>query len=183
MPNANHVTVMGNLTRDPEIKYTPKGTPIAEFGLAINRYYTPENGERQEQTTFVDITLYGRTAEIAKDYLGKGKPVYIEGRLHLDTWDDKETGQKRSKLKVIGENLQLIEKAPQGENGGGSSQNQGQGQQRSQGQGQGGGQRPQGGGAGGQRPSQQPQGGGNRQQPQRPSAPAPTHEDDDDIPF
>lgn len=177
MPNFNSVHIMGNLTRDIDLKYTPKGTAVADVSLAINRYYTPENGERQEQTTFVDVTLYGRNAEVAKDYLSKGKPVFIEGRLHLDTWDDKETGQKRSKLKVIGDGLQLIEKAPQGENGVGSGQSQGQGQPRSQAQGKG--QCSQGGGGGGQRPPQQSQGGGNRQQ----QRPAPTHEEDGDIPF
>ena len=95
MANLNKVMLIGNLTRDPEIKYTPKGSAIAELGLAINRYYTTESGEKKEETTFVDVTLWGRQAEIAKEYLTKGKPVYIEGRLQLDTWDDKQTGQKR----------------------------------------------------------------------------------------
>jgi single-strand DNA-binding protein len=98
---------MGRLTRDPELRYTPKGTALVEIGLAVNRTWT-EEGQKREETTFVDVTLWGRTAEIAQQYLHKGSPVFIEGRLQLDTWDDKQTGQKRSKLRIIGENLQLL---------------------------------------------------------------------------
>ncbi len=108
MPNLNKVMLIGNLTRDPEVKFTPKGTAIAEIGLAINRAWKNEAGEKQEETTFVDVTLWGRQAEIARDFLAKGKPVYIEGRLQLDSWDDKQTGQKRNKLKVTGEQMQLL---------------------------------------------------------------------------
>lgn len=108
MANLNRVLLIGNLTRDPEVKYTPKGTAIAEIGLAINRNYTTESGEKREETTFVDIELFGRLAEIAGEYLKKGRPVFIEGRLKLDTWDDKQTGQKRSKMRVVGEGLQLL---------------------------------------------------------------------------
>jgi single-strand DNA-binding protein len=108
MANLNKVMLMGNLTRDPEVRYTPKGTAVAELGLAINRVYTADNNEKREETTFVDVTLWGRTAEIAGEYLKKGRPVFIEGRLQLDTWDDKQTGQKRSKLKVVGEAMQLM---------------------------------------------------------------------------
>jgi len=108
MANLNKVMLMGNLTRDPEVRYTPKGTAVAELGMAINRIYSAENGEKREETTFVDVTLWGRTAEIAGEYLKKGRPVFIEGRLQLDSWDDKQTGQKRSKLKVVGEAMQLI---------------------------------------------------------------------------
>ncbi|MEK0446870.1 MAG: Single-stranded DNA-binding protein [Verrucomicrobiota bacterium] len=99
---------MGNLTRDPEIKYTPKGTAVADIGLAINRVYSSDQGEKREETTFVDVELWGRQAEIAGEFLKKGRPVYIEGRLKLDTWDDKQTGQKRSKMRVVGETLQLL---------------------------------------------------------------------------
>ena len=99
--------LIGNLTRDPEIKYTAKGTAIGDLSLAINRSFKGDNGERQEETTFVDVTLWGKTAELAGQYLAKGRPVYIEGRLQLDTWQDKE-GQKRSKLKVIGEVMQFL---------------------------------------------------------------------------
>lgn len=108
MASFNKVMLMGNLTRDPEIKYTPKGTAIADIGLAVNRNYTTESGEKREEVTFVDVTLWGRVAEIVGEYCKKGRPLFVEGRLQLDTWDDKQTGQKRSKLKVIGENIQLL---------------------------------------------------------------------------
>jgi single-strand DNA-binding protein len=108
MANFNKVMLMGNVTRDPEVRYTPKGTAVTEVGLAVNRVYSGENGEKREETTFVDITLWGRLAEIAGDYAKKGRPIFIEGRLQLDTWDDKQTGQKRSKLRVVGETLQLL---------------------------------------------------------------------------
>lgn len=119
MASFNKVILLGNLTRDPEVRYTPKGTAVTELGMAVNRVYTAENGEKREETTFVDITLWGRTAEIAGEYLKKGRPVFIEGRLQLDTWDDKQSGQKRSKLKVVGEGLQLIGSRPGGSSGGG----------------------------------------------------------------
>lgn len=108
MANLNKVMLMGNLTRDPELRYTPKGTAVADIGMAINRVRTNDQGERQEDTTFVDVTLWGRQAELAQQYLSKGRPVYIEGRLQMDTWEDKNSGQKRSKLKVVGENMQFI---------------------------------------------------------------------------
>ncbi len=95
---------------------------MAELGLAINRIYSAENGEKREETTFVDVTLWGRTAEIAGEYLKKGRPVFIEGRLQLDTWDDKQTGQKRSKLKVVGEGIQLLGSRGGGEGGGGGGE-------------------------------------------------------------
>jgi len=119
--------LMGNCTRDPEVKYTPKGTAVAELGLAVNRVYSTDQGERREETTFVDVELWGRQAEIAGEYLKKGRPVYIEGRLKLDTWDDKATGQKRSKMRVVCENLQLLGSreggggGEPGEGGGGSA--------------------------------------------------------------
>ena len=118
MASFNKVILLGNLTRDPEVRYTPKGTAVTELGMAVNRVYTAENGEKREETTFVDVTLWGRTAEIAGEYLKKGRPVFIEGRLQLDTWDDKQSGQKRSKLKVVGEGLQLIGSRPTGGGGG-----------------------------------------------------------------
>ncbi|MEO1845217.1 MAG: single-stranded DNA-binding protein [Akkermansiaceae bacterium] len=108
MANLNKVMLIGNLTRDPELRYTPKGTAVADIGMAINRVRTNDQGERQEDTTFVDVTLWGRQAELAQQYLSKGRPVYIEGRLQMDTWEDKNSGQKRSKLKVVGENMQFI---------------------------------------------------------------------------
>jgi len=119
MANLNKVMLIGNLTRDPEIKYTPKGSAVADIALAVNRNYTLENGEKREETTFVDIVLWGRLAEIAGEYLKKGRPVYIEGRLQLDSWDDKQTGQKRTKMRVVGEGLQLLGSRGDGGGGGG----------------------------------------------------------------
>src|SRR6202051_1154046 len=123
MANLNRLLLIGNLTRDPEVRYTPKGTAVTEIGLAVNRSYSGEDGERKEETTFVDVTLWARQAEIAGQYLKKGRPVFIEGRLQLDTWDDKQTGQKRSKLRVVAENLQLIGSRPSG--GGGDEEGSG----------------------------------------------------------
>jgi single-strand DNA-binding protein len=108
MANLNRVLLIGNLTRDPEVRYTPKGTAVADIGIAVNRVYSAEDGEKKEETTFVDVTLWGRQAEVAGQYLKKGRPVFIEGRLQLDTWDDKQTGQKRSRLRVVSENMQLL---------------------------------------------------------------------------
>jgi single-strand DNA-binding protein len=126
MASFNKVILLGNLTRDPEVRYTPKGTAVTELGMAVNRVYSGENGEKREETTFVDVTLWGRTAEIAGEYLKKGRPVFIEGRLQLDTWDDKQSGQKRSKLKVVGEGLQLLGGRPGGGGGGGGDEEGGQ---------------------------------------------------------
>ncbi len=108
MASLNKVMLIGNLTRDPEIRYTPKGQAVADIGLAVNRFYNTESGERREEVTFIDITLWGRTAEVVHQYCKKGRPLFVEGRLQLDTWDDKQTGQKRSKLKVIGDGIQLL---------------------------------------------------------------------------
>jgi single-strand DNA-binding protein len=112
MANFNKVMLLGNITRDPEIKYTPKGTAVTDIGLAINRVYTTDGGEKREDTTFVDVTLWGRTAEIVNQYCKKGSPLFIEGRLQLDSWEDKQTGQKRSKLRVVGEGIQLLGSRP-----------------------------------------------------------------------
>ena len=126
MASFNKVILVGNLTRDPQVKYTTGGTAVTEIGLAVSRQWTDkQTNTRKEETTFVDITLWGRTAEIAGEYLAKGRPVLIEGRLQLDTWDDRESGQKRSKLKVIGENMTMLGSrsdgggAPGGGGGGG----------------------------------------------------------------
>ena len=108
MASFNKVILVGNITRDPEVRYTPKGGAVCDLGLAINRKYTTESGEKRDEVTFVDVTTWGKLAEIAGQYCRKGKPVLIEGRLQLDTWDDRKTGQKRSKLRVIGESLQLL---------------------------------------------------------------------------
>ena len=117
MASFNKVILLGNLTRDPEVRYTPKGTAVTDLGLAVNRTYTADNGEKREEVTFVDVTFWGRTAEVAGEYLKKGRPVFVEGRLQLDSWDDKQSGQKRTKLKVIGENMQMLG-APRGGGGG-----------------------------------------------------------------
>jgi single-strand DNA-binding protein len=102
----NRVILVGNLTRDPELRYTPGGTAVTDVGLAVNDRRKNPNGEWVEETTFVDVTLWGRTAEVASEYLTKGSSALIEGRLKLDTWES--DGQKRSKLKVVGEKLQLL---------------------------------------------------------------------------
>ena len=100
MSSFNQVILMGNLTRDPEVAYTPKGTAVAKLGLAVNRKWKTEEGESKEEVTFVDCEAWGKTAETLGQYMKKGSPIFVLGRLKLDQWDDKETGQKRSKLKV-----------------------------------------------------------------------------------
>lgn len=127
MASFNKVMLLGNCTRDPEVKYTPKGSAVTDLGLAVNRYYTTDSGEKREETTFVDVTMWGRQAEIAGEYLKKGRPVFIEGRLQLDTWDDKQTGQKRSKLRVVCENFQLLGSRDGGGEAGGGSRSGGGG--------------------------------------------------------
>jgi single-strand DNA-binding protein len=102
----NRVILVGNLTRDVELKYTPSGTAVTDVGLAVNDRRKSQTGEWIEETTFVEVTLWGRTAEVASEYLSKGSPVLIEGRLKLDTWET--DGQKRSKLRVVGERMQLL---------------------------------------------------------------------------
>jgi single-strand DNA-binding protein len=124
MASFNKVILLGNLTRDPEVRYTPKGTAVTDLGLAVNRTYTADNGEKREEVTFVDVTFWGRTAEVAGEYLKKGRPVFVEGRLQLDSWDDKTSGQKRSKLKVIGENMQMLG-SPRGAGGGAGGDEEG----------------------------------------------------------
>ena len=149
MASYNKVLLMGNLTRDPEMRYTPSGMALCRLGLAVNRVFTDKNNQRREEVTFVDIDVWGRQAEIAQQYLSKGRPVFVEGRLKLDQWDDKQTGQKRSKLSVVGDRIQFI-----GGGGGGQGQGGGQG----------------GGGQGAARPQ--------RAAPARPNAPANTEAPD-----
>ena len=153
MPNYNKVILMGNLTRDPEVRYTSGGTAIAKLGMAINRTWTNKEGQKQEETTFVDVDAFGRQAEVIGQYLKKGRPVMIEGRLKLDQWDDKQTGQKRSKLGVTLEGFQFIDS--RGEGGGGGEYS-------------GGSSAPSGGGGGGDAPSKGAGGG---------------FAEDDDVPF
>lgn len=109
MANFNKVILAGNLTRDPELRYTPQGTAIAEIGMAINRSWKTPTGEAREEVTFVDVAAFGRTGEVIAQYLKKGRPILIEGRLKLDTWEDKQTNQKKSKLRVICENFQFLD--------------------------------------------------------------------------
>lgn len=119
MASFNKVILIGNLTRDPQVRYTPGGMAVSDIGLAVNRTWVDkQTNQKKEDVTFVDVTLWGRTAEIAGEYLTKGKQVLIEGRLQLDTWDDKETGQKRNKLKVIGENMTMLGSRQDGDGGG-----------------------------------------------------------------
>src|SRR5213080_2232682 len=122
MASFNKVILLGNLTRDPEVRYTPKGSAVCDLGIAINRSYTLDSGEKREEVTYVDVVLWSRLAEIAGEYLKKGRPVFIEGRLQLDTWDDKQSGQKRSKLRVIGETMQLLGGRPPGAGSGGGGE-------------------------------------------------------------
>jgi len=120
MASFNKVILVGNVTRDVEVRYTPSGSAVADVGMAVNRTWFDKNAnEKKEEVTFIDVTLWGRAAEVAGEYLSKGKPVLIEGRLTLDTWEDKETGKKRSKLKVTGEKMTMLggagASAPRGE--------------------------------------------------------------------
>jgi single-strand DNA-binding protein len=118
MANLNKVMLIGNLTRDPELRVTPKGTAICQFGLAINRTFKDESGATRDETTFVDIEAWGKSGETIAKYVTKGRPLYVEGRLKLDTWDDKTSGQKRSKLKIVLENFQFLGGREGGEAGG-----------------------------------------------------------------
>jgi single-strand DNA-binding protein len=166
MPSFNKVILAGNLTRDPELRYTPKGTAVAKIGLAMNRQWKDETGQQKEEVTFVDVDAFGRQAEVISQYLKKGRPILVEGRLKLDQWDDKQTNQKRSRLGVVLESFQFLD------SGGG--------------QGGGGGFSGGGGGGGGA-------GGSPRPAPSRPSGPAaatppPATEEmppdaEDDVPF
>ena len=112
--------LIGNLTRDPELRHTPSGKVVSELGLAINRTWSNDQGQKQEETTFVDVSVWGRQAEVIQQYVTKGSPIYIEGRLQLDTWDDKTTGQKRSKLRVLCENFQFLPSGKSNTGGSGS---------------------------------------------------------------
>jgi len=109
MANFNRVILAGNLTRDPELRYTPKGMAIAHFSLAINRTWKSETGEMKEEVTFVEVDAFGRQAEVIGQYMKKGRPFLVEGRLKLDQWEDKNTHQKQSKLKVVLEGFSFID--------------------------------------------------------------------------
>lgn len=169
MANYNKVFLMGNLTRDPELRYTPNGTAVADFGVAVNRQWRGQNGEKREETCFVDITAWARQAEVLKEYMSKGRPIFIEGRLQLEQWEGRD-GQKRNKLSVVLEQFQFIGgRGESGGSGGGGSD---------------------GGGGGGQRRRQASQQQRGEQQPERQDRDqAPPEDDtgfapgDDDIPF
>jgi len=108
MAYLNKVFLIGNLTRDPELRVTPKGTAICQFGLAVNRQFKDESGQTRDETTFVDIEAWGKQGELVAKYLTKGSPAMVEGRLKFDQWEDKQTQQKRSKLKVVLDNVQFL---------------------------------------------------------------------------
>ena len=118
MASFNKVILAGNLTRDPELRYTPKGTAIARIGLAVNRTWKTETGETREEVTFVDVDAFGRQAEVISQYFKKGKPLLVEGRLRLDQWEDKNTHQKQSKLKVVLEGFSFLDSRGGGDGGG-----------------------------------------------------------------
>ena len=175
MASLNKVFLMGNLTRDPELRYTPNGTPLCEFGLAINRTYKTREGEQRDETCFVDVTMWGRRAVVISEYFTKGRPIFIEGRLKLDQWETADG--RRSKLTVVADNFEFI-----GGRGGDQDSSQG-------GAGRGGDQASSQGGAGrgAARPPDQQQRG---RQADAQSGPAPEAPDDsgydvsdDDIPF
>ncbi len=195
MANLNKVMIIGNLTADPDVRTTPRGNTVAELRLAVNRVSSgPNEGERREETTFLDVTCWGRTAEIAGQYLAKGRPVFIEGRLQQDTWEDKQTGQKRSKIRIVAENMQLLgsrdgggqsqgggyqQRANNYNNGGGYSNggNYGGGYNNGGGYSNGGGQGGYSNGGG------YNNGGYQQQRPQQTPPPPMPAEEDDDIPF
>jgi len=168
MASFNKVILLGNLTRDPQLKYLPSQTAVAEFGIACNRKFKSAAGEDREEVTFVDITAFGKQAELINQYFTKGKPIFIEGRLKFDSWEDKQGGGKRSKLTVVLEGFQFIG----GRDGGGGGGGRSQGYE---------------GGADEGGPSAPPQRGPSRQAPSQPQAQPPFGDEqqfkDDDIPF
>lgn len=192
MANLNKVMLIGNLTADPEVRTTPRGNSLTELRLAVNRVSSgPNEGERREETTFLDVTCWGRTGEVAAQYLSKGRPVFIEGRLQMDTWEDKQTGQRRSRIRIIAENLQLLGGRDGGQQGGSYQQrnnySNGGGYQQGGGNYGNGGGYQQGGsnyGNGGGNNGGYRQGGYNQQPAPQQQAPAPMPmEEEDDIPF
>ncbi|HEX3625561.1 MAG TPA: single-stranded DNA-binding protein [Verrucomicrobiae bacterium] len=121
MANFNKVIIAGNLTRDPELRYTPKGTAVARITLAVNRTFTAgEGGEKKEEVSFVDVDVWGRQAEVISQYMKKGRPLLVEGRLKQDSWEDKNTKQKMSKLKVVLETFSFLDSGNRGGDGGGA---------------------------------------------------------------
>jgi single-strand DNA-binding protein len=174
MASFNKVLLMGNLTRDPQLKYLPSQTAVAEFGLACNRKFRTANGEDREEVTFVDVTAFGKQAEVINQYMNKGKPIFIEGRLKYDTWEDKQGGGKRSKLTVVIENFQFVG----GRDGGGAGGGGGGGGEQGRSY-EGGDQRPQ---ARGPAPQRQPQRAATAPAPEQPFGDEQQFKEDD-IPF
>jgi len=125
MPSLNKVLLMGNLTRDPELRVTPKGTPICQFSLAINRQFKMDSGESREEVIYVDVEAWGKQGETIAKYCTKGRPLYVEGRLRLDQWEDKNTKEKRSRMKVVLEQFQFLGEGRGGGGGGGGGGGEG----------------------------------------------------------
>jgi single-strand DNA-binding protein len=117
MPSLNKVFLMGNLTRDPELRYTPGGSAVCEMGLAINRRFAQANGEVKDETTFVDVVVWGKQAESAQRFLQKGAGAFVEGRLQYDTWVEKDTQKKRSRIRIVAERLQFLGRREDGSQG------------------------------------------------------------------
>jgi single-strand DNA-binding protein len=159
MASFNKVILMGNLTRDPELRVTPKGTAVCQIGLAVNSTYKDKEGNQKEEVTFIDVDVFGRQAEVIAKYMSKGRPILIEGRLKLDSWESKE-GEKRSKLKVVLENFQFV--GSRGDSSGGEA--------------------PGGGGTSGPDDNAPPPRAPNRGNA-TPSAPKPAGVDEEDVPF
>jgi single-strand DNA-binding protein len=118
MASFNRVILAGNLTRDPELRYTPKGTAVCRFTLAVSRNWVGEDGQKKEEVSFIDVDAWGRQGEVVAQYMKKGRPFLVEGRLKQDTWEDKNTKQKQSKLKVVLESFSFIDSKPSDAGGG-----------------------------------------------------------------
>ncbi len=177
MASVNKVFLIGNLTRDPELRYTTNGSAVTDLGIALNRMYTTKDGDRREEVTFLDVTVWNRQAETCCQYLKKGQPVHVEGFIKMDTWDDKTTGEKRSKLKVEADRVQFLGSRKDEPGGMPSHDDEGAPPARET-------RRP--GPAGGNGSNGPSRGGYNNPPPaaRRPTAPPPTDsEGDDDIPF
>ncbi|MEM8873224.1 MAG: single-stranded DNA-binding protein [Planctomycetota bacterium] len=177
MASLNKVMLIGNLTRDPEMRYTQSNMAICKLGLAVNDSWKSKDGQTQERTLFIDCTAFGKTGEIINQYMSKGRPIFIEGSLRLDQWEDKQSGQKRSKHEVIIDNFQFLGGRDDNQGGGGGGGGGGYGRGNQGGN--------QGGNGGGYASRQQP---ARQQQPPQDDAPAPFNDDDqqfneDDIPF
>ena len=170
MPDINKVSLAGRLTRDPELRYIASGTAVCKLGLAVSRKFKTKTGETREDTLFINVTVWGQSGEFCNEYMKKGTPVMVEGRLSSNEWEDKNTGQKRSTIEVTADRVQSLAWEDRGGQGGG---------------GQGGGySQNQGGGCGGQGGYNQ---GGGQNQNQGGNAPQPRHIEEpipeDDIPF